>query len=230
MSQTDELFKSKLADHRVAPSANAWAKVEAGLAKKNNTWVWRLAAAFLLLGLLGGTFYLRNSPEAEHQLAETPVTVPQKQATVTEQATEKNYAPAETEQPVIPAVQKKQTVPQHKPVTVTPQVKPQVAAIPEMAQPDVTLMEQIPAFAETHTTASAQTRKPIVIEFTLDALPVKAAEPVVADADTEEKSGFKKILEKARDIKNGDSELGSLRDAKNELFAFDFRKDKTKRN
>jgi len=62
-------------------------------------------------------------------------------------------------------------------------------------------------------------------------MPVKTTEPAYADATVDDdKSGFQKILEKARDIKNGESELGSLRDAKNELFALDFRRDKTKRN
>lgn len=34
MNRIDELFKNKLANHQVAPSADAWQKVEAGLTKK----------------------------------------------------------------------------------------------------------------------------------------------------------------------------------------------------
>jgi len=71
--------------------------------------------------------------------------------------------------------------------------------------------------------------KPIVIEFTLHPVPARTLVAQI-EGDHEKNNGFEKILDKARDIKNGDSELGSLRDVKNELFAFDFRKDKTKRN
>ena len=57
-------------------------------------------------------------------------------------------------------------------------------------------------------------------------------EPIieVAQANEAESSGLKKILETALDVKNGDSDLGIIRDAKNQLFALDFKKDKTKRN
>jgi hypothetical protein len=58
MNRIDELFKTKLANHQVAPSADAWQRVEAGLVKKNSAWVWRLAAAFVLFGLLSGAWYL----------------------------------------------------------------------------------------------------------------------------------------------------------------------------
>jgi len=74
----------------------------------------------------------------------------------------------------------------------------------------------------------AKAEKPIVIEFTLD--PVPSATLVTKVTEAEKSNGFKKILDKAIDLKNGEGELGSLRDAKNELFAFDFKKDKLKRN
>ena len=76
---------------------------------------------------------------------------------------------------------------------------------------------------------SVKKEKPVVIEFTLESI---SKEPIieVAQANEAESSGLKKILETALDVKNGDSDLGIIRDAKNQLFALDFKKDKTKRN
>ena len=100
----------------------------------------------------------------------------------------------------------------------------------KLEEPQVVLSQTEVLVAE-NKTEPAPNRKPIVIQFTLEPMPVNVTEPAVALASADDdKSGLQKILEKARDIKNGDSELGSLRDAKNELFALDFRKDKTKRN
>ncbi|MBI3482347.1 MAG: hypothetical protein HY015_05145 [Bacteroidetes bacterium] len=57
IDRVDQFFKNKLEDHTIAPSENAWAKVEAGLSKKNNVIVWRWAAAVLLMGALISIIY-----------------------------------------------------------------------------------------------------------------------------------------------------------------------------
>lgn len=93
-----------------------------------------------------------------------------------------------------------------------------------------TLVEEIIVVTEPARVAQvAKTEKPVVIEFTLEPI---SKEPVIAVAHSTEveNSGLKKILEAARDVKNGDSDLGIIRDAKDQLFALDFKKDKPKRN
>lgn len=80
----------------------------------------------------------------------------------------------------------------------------------------------------TETISVTKAEKPIVIEFTLEAITTDTQQ--VAQASEEKNNGLKKIFDKALELKNGESDFGSLRDAKNELFALDFRKDKTKRN
>lgn len=80
------------------------------------------------------------------------------------------------------------------------------------------------AVAETQTAVAVAQPKPIVIEFSLD--PVA---PPVVTAEATEKKGLQRFLEKARDVKNGESDLG-LREATNDLLAWGFKKDKTKRN
>lgn len=222
MNRIDELFKNKLANHTVAPSADAWQKVEAGLTKKNNAWVWRLAAALVLFGLVSGAWYMwSKNTEAQPELVQQPLTSPQKEIPVVVQPEEQKQnlvAETTTAQPrqkkkstIIPSETKKEEIEKVNP-------EPEV-----VIQPEVLITE--------NKTEPTPARKPIVIEFTLDAVPINMTEPAIAVASADDdKSGLQKILEKARDIKNGESELGSLRDAKNELFAFDFRKDKTKRN
>lgn len=223
MNRIDELFKNKLANHPVAPSADAWQKVEAGLTKKNNAWVWRLAAALVLFGLVSGAWYMwSKNTEVQPELVQQPIPSPQKEIPVVVQPEEqKQNLVAETKTEVQPKQNKKSTITQSetkKEETEKVNLEPGV-----VIQAEVLITE--------NKTEPTPARKPIVIEFTLDALPVNMTEPevVVANAD-DDKSGLQKILEKARDIKSGESELGSLRDAKNELFALDFRKDKTKRN
>lgn len=225
MNRIDELFKNKLANHQVAPSADAWQKVEAGLTKKNNAWVWRLAAALVLFGLLSGAWYLwNNNMETKPELVQQPAS-PQKENPVVVQ-------PEEQKQNLVAETQPKSETKSKKRI-----IKANASDSNKETQPEKVKAEEPLVVAETEVlvaenkTEPAPARKPIVIEFTLEPLPVNVIEPTVALASADDdKSGLQKILEKARDIKNGDSELGSLRDAKNELFALDFRKDKTKRN
>lgn len=56
--------------------------------------------------------------------------------------------------------------------------------------------------------------------------------PAVADATTEEEntSSFRKLLDKASDLKNSESGLSELRQKKNEILALNFRNDKRERN
>lgn len=218
MNRIDELFRNKLANHPVAPSADAWQKVEAGLTKKNSVWVWRLAAALVLFGLVSA-WYLWRSAEVQPELVQQPVSPTQKEIPVIVQPEEQKQNLAET----------KKGTPRNQKVNSKRSTSEIKKAEPEKVntQSEVTIQPEI--LITENKTEPAPVRKPIVIEFTLDAIPAPITEPAMASAG-DDKSGFQKILEKARDIKNGESELGSLRDAKNELFAFDFRKDKTKRN
>ncbi len=218
----DQLFKKKLGDHRLPPSAEAWSKIESGLSKKNSTVIlWRAAAVFVLCGFLTGVwFYWQSTQDRSQQLAteqdDTIDTVPETQEPLLEPAERednKNQA----------AIIKKQTLTKGEKIT-PPKNNEEEKESTIMKE---TEMELIPVSETVSTEPVAKAEKPIVIEFTLDPAP----STLVAKATEVEKSnGFKKILDKAIDLKNGEGDLGSLRDAKNELFAFDFRKDKTKRN
>jgi cell division protein FtsN len=230
-NKIDNLFNGKLSDHSLTPSAEAWSRIESGLSKKNKfVIVWRAAAVFVLLGLLTGSWFYWQSKQNDHETRlVTKEPVPNK---ITQEV---NSEVKET--PVAP-LQKTESVPQiaadtkqekNKPVTQEqkklmqqPQValnKPEPIKVEEIEQVKIETVE---------VTQVTKAEKPIVIEFTLE--PVTQNTIAVAQATETEKPALKKIWDKALDIKNGDTELGGLRMAKNELFAFDFRKDKSKRN
>ena len=71
-SQLDKFFKDKLADHTIAPSKEAWTKVESGLTKKNNNIIWLRVAAAILMAGLGVIFWLSTQSDevAQPQIAE----------------------------------------------------------------------------------------------------------------------------------------------------------------
>ena len=78
MNKLDELFKEKLSDYSVAPSAGAWQKIEPHLSKKNETMVWvRWAAVLLLGGLLLSALWIQRKDSAS-PLAKQKQPVPQK--------------------------------------------------------------------------------------------------------------------------------------------------------
>lgn len=75
----DKLFKDKLANHRVAPTANAWEQLHGQLQhKKQNTWTRRLAIAATLLLLVSASFvgykYLNGLEQATSAVSQSKST------------------------------------------------------------------------------------------------------------------------------------------------------------
>jgi len=226
-NRTDQLFKDKLRDHRLPPSAEAWSKVEAGLSKKNNLVIlWRAAAVFVLFGLLTGTWLYWQSGQQD-----------QPQQLVTKPSGTNNSG---LDEPLIAQHEKEENTTQVAAVEKTKHIKKIKSKITEETQKKIVepipnenlLIEKMELVADSKKIpieTLEKLEKPIVIEFTLAPIPTRTL-VAQADGNDDKNNGFEKILDKARDIKNGDSEWGSLRDVKNELFALDYRKDKTKRN
>lgn len=230
-NRIDQLFKEKLSDHKVAPSAEAWMKVQSGLVKKNKlVIVWRMAAVLVLFGALIGTWYFVSTDDtiAPHQLAKKKeIFSPEKEAikkpveSVVE-STKPNLAQTPKSE------KKKKRTPDNeiKKETQNANTENVVTADNEIQKQ----VEEVMVLTEPILTTQASTQdKPIVIEFTLEST---STNPKIEVAQTmeEENSGLKKIIKTARDLKNGDSDLSVIRDAKNQLLALDFTKDKSKRN
>jgi hypothetical protein len=78
---------------------------------------------------------------------------------------------------------------------------------------------------------AAKTEKPIVLEYRLETIEVPGPGPVAESAsvtESNEKSGLRKVIDFAWDAKNSDGPLANMRQAKDELFALNFKKDKQK--
>ena len=60
----DKLFKNKLTDHSIEPGEKTWARVSAGLTKKNSRIIWYRAAAALFIGGLAFALWY-NAGETE---------------------------------------------------------------------------------------------------------------------------------------------------------------------
>jgi hypothetical protein len=220
----DQLFKNKLSELRAKPSGEAWKKVDAGLSKKNNKVIlWRMAAVLALFGLLTTTWFYANETnqeaksisKAEPNTQESTQTLNSIPSTVPVETEKKNLQQTETK-PL--KKQKNRSTEVAVNNIITEQLKEEQQAVPLVIDQNIVM----------ESTTVAKVEKPIVIEFTLDAITTETLQ--VARVNEEKNTGIKKIFDKALELKNGESDFGSLRDAKNELFAFEFRKDKTKRN
>ncbi len=224
-NRIDQLFKNRLSEHVLPPSDEAWTKVQNSLSKKNNVVIyWRAAAVFVLFGLLVSAWYLFTRP----------VEISTQQITKIEN-TEIQDKPAQTkEDERESAGAKKETsdTKTRKPSakSIKTNIIDQKEELTEQTEPSA----QIDAaeIGQAMTVAEVAVEKPIVLEFTLPTIEDNTpADVALAGAETEKSTGIKKFLETARDVKNGDAEFAnSLRDIKNELFALEFKKDKTRRN
>ena len=232
-NNVDKFFKEKLGEHSLPPSAQAWEKVEAHLTKKNRGIVWfRIAAVLALLSLFTFVMLKNGREEGVHQMATRQPAKAEKEKTPAAITKEE---PAK-EEPVLAqqaikkedhtvADQKEQPIAQHEPLIVKTNAE-QPAALPEEKQMEV------PVIATEATMAQAAPQKSIKLTFSLPALkePESPQAMVAATAAPEEKkTTLQKAVEKANEIRTGDV-LGSLRDAKNDLFAWEFKKDKPKNN
>lgn len=78
---------------------------------------------------------------------------------------------------------------------------------------------------------SVVARKSMKLTFSLPTLESKTEEPkevIVAEVNEDKKSTLQKAADAARELRSSDV-LGSLREAKNDLFALEFKNDKTKK-
>jgi len=232
----DQLFKNKLADHSIAPGEEAWAKIQAGATKNRLVIYWRIAAVFLLAGLFITTYYFVSNPDEISRQTLSQVEDPQaQQQGTTIQSLEENKQPPITEPNIaqtdhksalsVPGRRKKAE--QHD--TGDQQVDNNNSVTESLNNPMV--KEEIMDNPATLVAQSSEQEKAIVIEFSLPAIVADNTEEAVASTAPTEKTGIIRFLETAKEVKNGDAPFeNSLRNIKHELLAFDFKKDKTKRN
>ncbi|MEQ8304787.1 MAG: hypothetical protein RIB47_15435 [Cyclobacteriaceae bacterium] len=239
MNKIDNFFKGKLLEHSSSPSNASWSKIEAGLAKKNNKAIWlRIAAALLVGGLSVSIWYASQDSNgsgqelSDNQIEATPE-VKEEAMDERQNDFDRNrtnqvaVASAEDRNEVINEQEKEKESKSsamriNESVTTSESLPPTENLIAmEIATPE-TLPEEVKL--------KTDTPKPVVIEYTLASIETPSSEKAeVLDIATR-KTGIKKVLEIAGEVRSGESSLSSLRQAKNELFAFNFIKEKEERN
>lgn len=235
-NKMDSLFKKKLESHTLAPREDAWARIESGLSKKNKFPAWRIAAALLVAGALItagiATLGKKDVPTLANQPnkpSEKPSTdsVKDGQEPARSLAVEKKPEASHTS-----AFSKKKNNAPVRKETFSIQKKEEKSASVAVveneihSQKEVTSEQNLIADATALTqTTSTPIEKPIKLEFTLEE--VVADQTAVAKAETKN-SSLKKMLEAARQIKNGEGPVTQLLEKKVELFAFNFKKEKQK--
>lgn len=223
-NRIDQLFKEKLEHHPQPAPVEAWSKIEASLPKKNNIIVWwRLAAVFLLFGMLVSAIYWLQSNDKENAqpvLTDKKIELPQ--------AVEKKDLP----------IDKAKAFQEKKSIAKNSKANP-IARKSEISKVNVTeekIIEALKVLEKTEvitefvlqpaqeTAAVTKMEKPIVLEFTLEPI-----ETHVAARAEEKNTGLKKLWATAKDLKNGESTF-DLQEFKENLFAHNSKKDKTKNN
>lgn len=209
-SKVDKFFKDKLETYTLPPSAQAWDKVESHLSKKNKMVVWlRVAAAIALLGVV--TFVVVDMSGPEKEIVKEKIQPKHEPAAQPAQKKEQEKQVAEV--PV-----KKRSVPKKTVAPVTPEIQP---------EPQVAVVED-PAPAVVEETPKKE--KSITLVYSLPSVKRDPQpEAAVATVEQPKKTGFERVLEIAKEVKNADNPLGELREAKDDILAFEFKKDKNKK-
>lgn len=234
----DKLFERKLSEYAMEPSANAWTRIAENLPKKNRGILWfRAAAGIAIAGLAVLLWFYSSSTETEvNQLAQetNPVEIKKEVEPVLEnngyQQTDNTQK--KKEKVMLANKEEKKANQEHKPV--------QVVNIHEDLRSEQGMEVAILESAETSVEKILQTEnkvleegrkqeKPIVIVYELTSRQIPE-NPLELDLTPQKKSGFKKVLEIANDVRTGESPLGGLRQAKDEIFAFNFKKEDKNNN
>jgi hypothetical protein len=227
-NRLDQLFKDKLADHTETPRPDLWLKLKAGLSKKNRSSgkmiAFRMAASVLLLATFVWTLVwlqsrtLHNLPSAVAKVAENPPAVSKKVKEVQKVKDKASKTPMATA-PKKPAVQ---MAPTSAPLDTT-----LTTQTPKANGPVIRIAEQIPTPPPLVIANNEKPSKSIVLEYTLEPIPART-ETTVAASEPKERTGLRRVLDFAWDAKNSEGALSELRQAKDGLFALNFRKEKQK--
>lgn len=229
----DSFFREKLEEHSVAPDASAWSRIEGGLSKKNKAVVWlRAAAALALIAMGTWLFYnVSSTTESTEAVAEANTEVK-----TNEIVQPKQEEPVPNQLPVVTEKSnKEQRVARvNKQTTTAPEIKPEEQTeLPTLSlteELNVTLADNI-VIEESEITdvVIEEKREPIVIVYELKDIAKRKPDINLEDLP-ERKNGLKKVWEIASDVRNGDSPIVALRQAKEEILALNFKKDDKKNN
>ncbi len=222
----DNLFKKRLSDHSLEPGPEAWSRISSSLTKKNNKIIWyRAAAGILLASLLLWFFTSRDNSNTEN-IADRKSTIEKNSEPVQpiqkmEEESDKNNKDENEATPV-------PTVESSKPLLAQKKKSQQRNVAKDVTK---SAMDDEQAGDPLENIASIETEKeskPIVIVYELSEINKKPASEFVLEPLPEKRNKLRKVLEVANDVRTGESPLNGLRQAKEEIFAFNFKKDDKK--
>ena len=227
MNRLDNYFKDQLREHGTTPSSSAWERVEARISKKNNTSLaLRIAAGIAAIGLVTIVVLDQSKDRnkelvAKKQVIEQPKTQPPNEALTIQQPVSpeaSSVSSAKATRPAPPAVR-----------NTTQSQNEKNVELEATATMDVVVMETIVAEHSTTVQPEKAKSKNIVIVYSLPPInKTKSAPEETALADAEKKTALQKVMDVAMEVRASESPLGELREAKDELFALEFKKDKNK--
>jgi hypothetical protein len=243
--QPDKLFREKLASYQKTAPANAWNRIEAGLAPKKETGLWwKIAASLLLVAVATFILWPSTDPgtkpiatEVDKGVAKPENTSPIQKENVAEDL---NVAKAEVHKEV------QETAPSSKKSTTLP-VQTEVAENKNASTNNLP-QEPVELIQENHDSiyvaqeiVDAPTQPVPQPENVTPSLPrsttlvftrEETSEYLVKNSEDEatpedkNASTLKKLLKKANDLKNNQDPFGELRQKKNEILALNFKSEK----
>ncbi|CAN5258537.1 hypothetical protein BH09BAC3_BH09BAC3_20170 [soil metagenome] len=234
MNKLDELFKEKLTEYSITPSNAAWEKIESDLSKKNNAVLWlRWAAVFVLGAFVLGTILVNreentlplaekvespaNATEDIHNVA--PVVAEHNLASDNYVTKKKNKIKKSSQTPATYSIIQKEEEEEKEKNIVNATSSEETTS---------TLVETTVANVTTSNEKLKETTKSIVLVYTLDAIePTVETPPAEVVSNDKKDSSLKRVINFAKDVKNGDTPFGGIREMKDDLFALELKKKTT---
>lgn len=243
--QPDKLFRDKLQSFQTPAPSGAWNRIENNLDKKKDKVLWlRIAASLLLVAVATFLLWPTNSintqnPELTGSTKKHETVKPEvkkKEQAVQESLPQQNSI-AEKENVSPKAILKKKKTQQQKPVDKIESINTEntVAVLNETPSHQNQVIEEKkeissePVVVEKPATVAAVTSQKVKIIFSAQEVDNKYLDKkALADATSADKkpSTFKKLLDKAYDLKYNQDPFGDLRQKKDEILALNFRKEK----
>lgn len=248
--QPDKLFQDKLANYQRTAPAHAWDKIDAGLNKTKSAGLWwKVAASLSAVAVAAYLLWPANSSTIESVIAKDNQATQQNTTNAQTPVKIKETVPVIREDENIQLQQKTASTKKavnNKPLDVITKVtnEQDVSVIePSANQTTTTETEEsveqqlatVTLPAEENETVAVHTsieHKPVKLVFTVNDTEEYLDKKAIAQATDEEKdaSTFKKLLKKAKDLKNNQDPFGDLREKKNEILALNFKNEKRGQN
>jgi len=245
--QPDKIFRDKLQHYQPPVSAAAWSRVSGNLRQRSDRMLWLKVAAGLLLLAVAGILLVaidRDSPRLA--VSEKPDTSREQPATGENLHSQPQRLPedpssakekAATPSPVTEAAPQKKSVVKKDgkravPSRTTGRDRSEENPLTTAGAPLDNILNQeqdAPAVTTESAVVAAAENQNITIVFTpaeVETYLMKKTAEAEATSEDQEASTWRKLLDKAYDLKHNQDPLGNLRQKKNEILALNFKNDK----